>query len=239
MKCLRLLCIAVAAPLLLAGCASRKGVHTRGWIGGELLRAEQASWTVPSGNAHVVGAFPAKLQPDYKTGLLVNRLTPASPLAKAGLQESDLIVALNGEPVGKVREFQDEIDATGPGTPIKLLVYRDGELKENAAAVGKETYKHSGAFMFALGFSTRLDFDLLPNPDFSLVALGFKRKHDRVQLDSPRQNYIRSVKPEKAAEKGVGSHEGWRVWLGPLSLSDRKTILTQESVEPARADLGM
>jgi membrane-associated protease RseP (regulator of RpoE activity) len=227
--------IAGTALVLLAGCASRKGVHARGWVGGELVRAEPPSWKVASENAHVIDAFPAKLQPEYKTGLVVNRLTDASPLAKAGLQESDLIVAFNGERVEKVPSFEKAVDAITPGVPIKLLVYRDGELAEKTAVVGKETYRYSGTFMFGLGFSTHLDFDWLPDPDFSLVALGFKRKQDRLQLDTARQNYIQSTRTEETPTKGVSSPEGWRAWLGPFSVSDYKTILAQETVEASQS----
>jgi hypothetical protein len=200
-------------------------------VGGELVRAEPSSWKVPAGNPHVINAFPAKLHPEYKSGLVVNRVTDASPLGKAGLQESDLIVALDRKPLRQVRCFEKAVDATMPGRAIKLLVYRDGEVVEKTAVVGKETFRHSGAFMFGLGFSTHLNFDLFPDPNFSLVALGFKREDDRVQLDSVRQKYIRNTGEKTATNvKGVSSPEGWRAWLGPFSLTDHKTILTQETV---------
>lgn len=199
-------------------------------MGGELVRAERPSWMTPADPSLVIAAFPTNLNSEYRAGLVVTELPPSSPLAKAGIQESDLILSLNGEPVEKVKEFRRTVEATAPGTPVKLVVFRSGELSERTAVVGKETYRQMGNISMGLALSPHLEFDLLPNPDFSLVALGYKRNEERVQLDSTQRNYIRSVKGE-TAETGVPSEEGWRAWLAIFSVSDTKQILSQETAE--------
>jgi membrane-associated protease RseP (regulator of RpoE activity) len=221
---LYLLCVVV----VFTGCAGRKGTHERGWVGGEFVRAKPPAWNV--GGPDAIGAFPTNLVGKYQSGLVITELAPTSPLAKAGLQETDLIVACNGQPTGKVRKFRETIDGMEPGTPIQLTVYRDSALAERTAIVGKETFKQAGTFMMGIGLSSHLHFDLLPNPDFSLVALGYESNHDRLQLDSPRWNYIRSISGPQS-EPGFKSSEGWRTWLAIFSLSDHKKILAQEIVE--------
>ncbi len=219
----------LALALAHTGCSSRQLVHERGWVGGELVLAQPSSWKTSSDHPRLIGAFPAQLAPQYSSGLVVMGLTPASPLTKAGLRESDLILALDGAPIDDLSRFRKAIDATLPGRPMKLVVYREGKLFEHTVVVGRETFRHEGAIMIGIGVSTRLEFDLLPDPDFSLVALGFQSSQDRLQLDSPRRVYILDAQPESPAGAGVKSQEGWRAWLAVLSLSDHKQILSQEA----------
>ena len=46
-----------------------------------------------------------------------------SPAAQGGLEEGDLIVAVRGEPVGKLDDLFDALDAAGDGT-LELTVVR-------------------------------------------------------------------------------------------------------------------
>jgi hypothetical protein len=64
--------------------------------------------------------------PEEKTVILVDRVLASSPAKKAGLQELDVIVSVNGKPVGKMAEFQGLVKSTSPGETIDLMVLRGG-----------------------------------------------------------------------------------------------------------------
>ncbi|MCL5288385.1 MAG: PDZ domain-containing protein, partial [Acidobacteria bacterium] len=59
----------------------------------------------------------------------VNNLIPGSPAEEAGLDRSDVIVALDGRAVD-LSEFQRALGALKPGGTLRLAVIRRGELKE-------------------------------------------------------------------------------------------------------------
>jgi S1-C subfamily serine protease len=59
--------------------------------------------------------------------VLIGSVTVDSPAEEAGLEQGDLITALNGEPVGEPESFADSIREYQPGDEITLTVYRSGE----------------------------------------------------------------------------------------------------------------
>ncbi len=61
-----------------------------------------------------------------ENGVLVNRVFPDSPAKAAGLRGGDIMIALGGVPVGGVKEFQKQVAAVAPGTPVPLEILRSG-----------------------------------------------------------------------------------------------------------------
>ena len=57
--------------------------------------------------------------------VLVSAVTPGSPAAQAGLRPGDLILALDGEPVGSFASFAESVRAS-EGRPLRLTYARDG-----------------------------------------------------------------------------------------------------------------
>jgi hypothetical protein len=211
----------------LCGCASHnkpKPIHERPWIGGRFE-------SVPT---------PAGVRPDAslfgKNAPLIVALHDSSPLHKAGLQEGDLILAIDGKEMRYPREVREAVEQRD-SQPSTFTIYRQGEVLEKTVMPGTERYQEIGIFTCGIGFSSHLTFDLLPNPDFSLVALGFEQEHDRLNLNDPKSLYLRHLQDAAAAASGqtnqhssasLRSDEGWKFWLGPFSLERRKTILSQE-----------
>ena len=70
-------------------------------------------------------------------GALVGDVTPNSPGATAGLQKGDVIVAMNGQPIGDFEDLRLRISQTSPGTSVKLEVMRNGQKHEFTAALGE------------------------------------------------------------------------------------------------------
>lgn len=63
---------------------------------------------------------------DVREPVAVRNVVPGSPAAKAGLQEGDRVVALNGESPKNTPSFIEAVRETG-GEPMTITVERDGE----------------------------------------------------------------------------------------------------------------
>ncbi len=76
------------------------------------------------------------MQADDGKGLGVTSITSGGPAEKAGLKADDLILKLNGRDVGEVQDFVHRIKSTLPGTPIALLIIRDGNVQKIKVTLG-------------------------------------------------------------------------------------------------------
>ena len=81
----------------------------------------------------------------YNYGALVSRgesrldlaVTPGSPADKAGLQENDIILEVDGKKVTERNQLADLIASYKPGDEISLKIYHKGEEKEIKVILGK------------------------------------------------------------------------------------------------------
>jgi serine protease Do len=62
-----------------------------------------------------------------KEGVLIAQIMPGSPAERAGLKVGDIVVAVDGEKVGEVRELQFRIMRTEPGKELTLRIIREGK----------------------------------------------------------------------------------------------------------------
>jgi membrane-associated protease RseP (regulator of RpoE activity) len=218
----------IVISLAFAGCATNKQeaktkpIHERPWVGGkfETVATPHSIHTNNSGFR--------------KRGALLTNLQPDSPLAKAGLQEGDLILRLNGENVRFEKDIRKRVDRS-PNNPLAFTIYRAGEISDKTVRPGVERFQKFNAITFGLSFKTNYELDLFPNPDFSLIALGYDVKHDRLDLEQPKAKYEKSLEDahrnpnDQSAWTGLRSDEGWKAWLGPIWLTQNKMIVSQQS----------
>lgn len=66
------------------------------------------------------------LEDDAK-GILISQVTEDSAAEDAGVVAGDIVLELNGEPVGKLPAFRSKVAAFRPGTEITLTLLRDGK----------------------------------------------------------------------------------------------------------------
>jgi serine protease Do len=71
-------------------------------------------------------------------GALVSEVMPGSAAEKAGLQQGDVIVALDGKPVSDSRNLKLAIGRLGPGKKVNLKVLRDGKEKNFAVTLKED-----------------------------------------------------------------------------------------------------
>jgi membrane-associated protease RseP (regulator of RpoE activity) len=163
--------------------------------------------------------------------MLVTRVREESPLAKAGIVEGDVLLRINDTNVRFEQDLQRVVDRAG-ATPLSIELFRDGEITEKSVTPGVERYQKIHHMIFALGLSTHFEIDLLPTPDFSLVALGFDSKGKRLDLRDAAAKYRIArgeyYRDDKDGWQGLSSAEGWKAWLGPLAVSENKLIISQE-----------
>ncbi len=66
---------------------------------------------------------------DVDEGVIITQVLPNLPGSKAGLESSDLVVAIDGKPVKNASELRNIIASTMPGSKIELEILRDGKKK--------------------------------------------------------------------------------------------------------------
>ena len=79
-----------------------------------------------------------QLEIDAETGVLVLEVTPGSGADDAGLEEGDVIVAFDGEPIVTVEDLLARIRAGAPGDTVGIAYVREGgERRETEARLGE------------------------------------------------------------------------------------------------------
>ena len=68
--------------------------------------------------------------PDRETGVVVSEVTASSPLYDEGVAPGDLIVEVNGRPVGSAEELESLVAGAAPGSYLRLYVRRFNPQRE-------------------------------------------------------------------------------------------------------------
>jgi serine protease Do len=70
-------------------------------------------------------------------GIIVAQVEKSSPAATAGLQPGDVILQMNGQPIGTYDAFRNAIAALPPGSTIQLRISRNGKTSEQPVTLGE------------------------------------------------------------------------------------------------------
>ena len=79
----------------------------------------------------------ASLGLSQTSGAIVSSVTPDSPASRAGLEQEDVIVSFNGQPVTDTNAFRNRVAETKPGSTVTLGVIRDGKERTITATLGE------------------------------------------------------------------------------------------------------
>ncbi len=69
-------------------------------------------------------------------GAQVTKVQPNSPALSAGLQQGDVVTAINGKPISSTSQFIQTVDSYPPGTKLTLTVKRGGTTKQIPLTLG-------------------------------------------------------------------------------------------------------
>lgn len=104
-----------------------EGQVTRGWIGVEPQEL----------NAELVEAFKLKPEAAKAGGVIITGVLQNGPAAQSGIRPGDVILAVNGQPVGNVSQLLTAVAALKPGTSAPLKVLRSDGPVDIAVTPGK------------------------------------------------------------------------------------------------------
>jgi len=85
------------------------------------------------------------LELDVKQGAVVQRVTPESPAAKAGIEAGDIIVGINGNTITSMSHLRNTIGLTRAGTELEVEYLREGRRNTVKALIGESTQVASAA----------------------------------------------------------------------------------------------
>jgi len=99
---------------------------------------------------HEVTADKAKeLKLSAERGVVLGKIVPDSPAAKAGLKENDVVTEVNGQRVEGAAQFRRMIHEIPAGRSIQLTVWRDGRTQTISATLGKSEERRHAMKMVA------------------------------------------------------------------------------------------
>lgn len=103
--------------------------------------AEGGSWL--GVETHEVTSENAKtLKLNAERGVVIGKVIPDSPAAKAGLKENDVVTEINGQQVEGTSQFRRLIREIPAGRTVQLGVWRDGRAQNISAALAKSEERH-------------------------------------------------------------------------------------------------
>lgn len=91
-------------------------------------RVEEVRLRVLAGRAELGVVLGGAEQVDGRTGVRVMQALPGRPAARAGIQAGDVLISLNGAPLGEDpgRRVTDLMAAVEPGDTVVVVVHREG-----------------------------------------------------------------------------------------------------------------
>ncbi|HEY2544903.1 MAG TPA: PDZ domain-containing protein [Candidatus Acidoferrum sp.] len=150
-----------------------------------VLGDEGASWLGVE-SQEITSEKAKELKLPAERGVLLERIVPDGPAAKAGLKDSDVITEINGQRVEGEAQFHRMIREIPAGRTVQFTVWRDGHAQSMSVTLGKSEERGNMWFKTApRAFSFQLPNieipEMAPGPDmdwggdFNVLAGGRPR----------------------------------------------------------------
>lgn len=102
-----------------------------------------------------LGAGVAEVTPDKmkefklpaERGVVLGKIVPDSPAAKAGLKPNDVVTEINGQRVEGTEQFRRMIREIPAGRTAQFTVWRDGRTQNINVTIGKSEMRHGSTFL--------------------------------------------------------------------------------------------
>jgi serine protease Do len=75
------------------------------------------------------------------SGVVIAKVVPGTPAARAGMQDGDIVTSVAGKPVKDARELQRMVAGIARGTPVAMSVFREGTSKELQVTIEEQPRK--------------------------------------------------------------------------------------------------
>jgi len=141
-----------------------------------LLDDEGASWLGVE-SQEITSEKAKELKLPAERGVLLERIVPDIPAAKAGLKDNDVITEINGQRVEGAAQFRRMIHEIPAGRSVQFTVWRDGKAQSIGVTLGKSEDHGNMWFKTApRAFSFQLPNiempEVAPMPDMDMGAYG-------------------------------------------------------------------
>jgi serine protease Do len=97
----------------------------------------------------VTGDDAKELKLSAERGVVLGKIVPDSPAAKAGLKEKDVVTEVNGQRVEGAMQFRRMIHEIPAGRTAQLTIWRDGRAQTVSVTLGKAGERRHGFKMMA------------------------------------------------------------------------------------------
>jgi serine protease Do len=116
-------------------------------------------------------------------GVVVGKIVPDSPAAKAGLKESDVVTEINGQRVEGTEQFRRLIREIPAGRTAQLTVWRDGRAQTFSVTIGKSEMRHGSTTVLAPAAPGSFSFQM-PNMEGFLENNPWTSSRTRLGIDA-------------------------------------------------------
>ncbi len=128
-----------------------------------------------------------------KTGLLVSSIQPRSTAKELGLQDGDVITAINDVHVKNRAELVEQLNKFRPGDTISLTFYRDNKKKTSSATLR----------------NTQGNTDITKPGDFSELGCAFMKVSDKVKEEFGLRSGVQVTGVNKGLFRDAGVKDGF------------------------------
>lgn len=138
-------------------------------------------------------------------GVLLGKVVPDSPAAKAGLKENDAVTEVNGQRVEGTEQFRRMIREIPAGRTAQLTVWREGHSQNVSVTVGKSETHHAqtmvapGTFAFHMPDMPQMNGLMEMMPGMGRTRLGI----DAEDLEGDFGKYFGAPEGEGVLVRGV------------------------------------
>jgi serine protease Do len=124
-------------------------------------------------------------------GVVLGKIVPESPAAKAGLKESDVVTEINGQRVEGTEQFRRMIREIPAGRSVQFSVWRDGRSQTVSVTIGKSELRPDrtlGGAIVAPAAPGNFAFRMPDMPDMGQVFMSGPMTLSRTRLGIDAEN---------------------------------------------------
>jgi serine protease Do len=166
------------------------------------------SW-LGAGISEVSAEKVKELKLPAERGVVLGKIVPDSPAAKAGLKESDVVTEINGQRVEGTEQFRRMIREIPSGRATQFTVWREGRSQSVQVTLGKSEMRHANTLVApAMPGNFAIQIPDMPEMDGMFTAGPFAASRTRLGIDAENVdgefgNYFGAPEGEGILVRGV------------------------------------